>query len=171
MNTLMVGAMLFGFQSPTPVRPDPELSFRLVETGATTKFKEAGAFVLRTDQEYANYLKRRGFAGRRAPQVDFRKEQLVAVHVGDEPAAGYSLRVYRVIRKNANTTDVEVVLDRPVSFSAAQVIRDPMSTSLGDPFPTKQKLTFPYVIVRTEKFPGTVRVRVVEPDDRKTNEK
>lgn len=166
MNTLVVGAMLLGFQAPAD-----EIGFKLVETGIQSKFKDGGAFVLRTDQDYASYLKKRGFESRRAPQVDFRKEQLVAIHVGEEPAAGYSLRVVRVIRKNPMTTDVEVVLDRPVQFSAAQVIRDPMSTSLGDPLPAKRKLGHPYVIVRTEKFKGNVRVRVVEPDDAKIGDR
>jgi hypothetical protein len=171
MNTLMVGAMLLGFQGQAPIKGDPELSFKLVETGTQSKLKTGGAFVLRTDQDYANYLKRRGLQSRRAPQVDFRKEQLVAIHVGDEPADGYSLRVVRIIRKNPLTTDVEVALDRPVSFSAAQVIRDPMSTSLGDPLPTKRKLGHPYVIVRTEKFKGNVRVRIVEPSDGKIDDR
>ncbi|MGV3615520.1 MAG: hypothetical protein ACO1SV_09325 [Fimbriimonas sp.] len=165
MKTLVIGALALAFQGPSP-----EVAFKLVETGTQSKFKEGGAFVLRSDSEYNAYLKRRGFESRRAPQIDFRKDQLVAVHIGDEPIRGYTLRVLRVVRKNDTTADVEVVLDRLVQNSAAQVLRDPQTNNLGNPIRTQLKETHPYVIVRTEKFPGTVRVRIVEPDDAKRDD-
>ena len=160
MKTLLLGVLALATQNPST-----EVGFKLVETGTQTKFKQGGAFVLRTDQEYFNYLKKRGFESRRAPQIDFRQSQLVAVHIGDEPTEGYTFRVVKVLRKNPTTTDIEVVLDRPIITNAAQIVRDPQSTSVGDPLFSTRKKTFPYVIIATERFPGTVRVRVVEPEN------
>jgi hypothetical protein len=167
MNTILLGVAALAFQAPAP-----EVAFKLVETGTQSRFKEGGAFVLRSEADYQNYLRRRGYESRRAPQVDFRVNQLVAIHIGDEPTTGYTVRVRRIVRKAPNVTDVEVVLDRTASMSAAQVLRDPQTNSVGQPIrATQAKPTFPYVIVRTERFPGTVRVRVLEPEDKKVDER
>ncbi len=163
MKTFVMGLAALAFQGQTA---DPDVAFKLVETGTQNRLKEGGAFVMRSDAEYRAYLRRRGNERRRAPQVDFRANQLVAIHIGEQPTEGYTLRVLRVIRKGP-VTDVEVSLDRLIQIESAQILRDPQTQRNGEPFRVNRAPTFPYVIVRTERFPGDVRVRIVEPDDKK----
>lgn len=154
MNTVVLGLVALGVQATPSTVP-----FKLMESGMQSKFRQGGAFVIRSDAEYRAYLKRRQFESRRPSQLDFRTEQLIAVHIGEEPVAGVGIRVLRVVRKSPTETDVEIALLRPAASTSTEVLVD-LTRRKVEPI---ARPTYPYVVVSTPKFPGTVQVRLVEP--------
>jgi|GEM_PF-4361218 len=141
MNALLLASLLVA-PAQAPAR---EYAFKVVEFGNRSDLKDAGVFVIRNREQFGEYIGKLGDAfRRRIPNIDWRKNQVVAAHVGTAPNAGYSLKVKRIVRRSANAVDVEVVLLRPPAGTvSAQVI------------------SYPYAIVRSERFPGNATLKVV----------
>ena len=137
LNLIAVGAMVQW--------PEKEWAFKSVELGATSTLQAAGVFVLRTEAELRDYMLKRGSPRRPLPKIDWKMNQVVAIHVGSTPTAGYGVELKHLWKKPGGA-DAEVVITKPApDMIVAQVI------------------TYPFAVVRTERFAGKVDLKIVQP--------
>jgi hypothetical protein len=124
--------------------PEKEWAFKPVEAGATSPIKEQDVVIMRTQDELRRYMIRRGSPRRPLPTIDWKMNQVIAVHVGARPTASYTAAV-KHLWKTPNGAEIEVAVSGP----APDVI-------------VAQVITYPFVMVRTERFPGTVNFKLQE---------
>ena len=137
LNLIAVGAMVQW--------PEKEWAFKPVELGATSPLQAEGIFVLRTEAELRDYMLKRGSPRRPLPKIDWKMNQVVAIHVGSTPTAGYGVELKHLWKKPGGA-DAEVVITKPApDMIVAQVI------------------TYPFAVVRTERFAGKVDLKIVQP--------
>ncbi len=124
--------------------PEKEWAFKPVEAGGTSPMQEKGAFILRTEQEFRDYNVKRGSPRRPLPTINWKINQVIAVHIGQMPTASYGVEVKRVTKQSYGA-DVEVVITKPSpDMMVAQVI------------------TYPFAVVRSERFMGRAELKVLE---------
>ena len=125
--------------------PQKEWAFKPVELGTTSPLQAAGVFVLRTEAELRDYMLKRGSPRRPLPRIDWKMNQVVAIHVGSAPTAGYGVELKHLWKKTGGS-DAEVVITKPArDMIVAQVV------------------TYPFAVVRTERFAGNVELKIVQP--------
>jgi hypothetical protein len=124
--------------------PEKEWAFKDVEAGGTSPLTESVVFILRSEGEFREYNRKRGSPRRPLPKINWKLNQVIAVHVGQKPTASYGVDVKRVT-KQPYGADVEVVITKPdPEMMVAQVI------------------TYPFAVIRTERFAGRADLKVVE---------
>lgn len=138
MLSLLAMAILSGSAGQWPSH---EYAFKELEFGNTDSSHEKGIWVFRDADSYRKYLRTLGDKHQISPQIDWRVNQVVAIHAGPAPTTGYALHLKRLAKKPFGA-EAEIDLQRPTGVAG-------------------QMITYPYVIVKTERFPGTVKLAVV----------
>ncbi len=120
---LVLTTGLAGCTLPPP-REVP-VPFTTLAMGEHSRIRQATAMVVRNSGEWQRLWKRHGGAPGERPTVDFSREMVVAVFMGEHPTAGHGLRVLDVHRAN-DGLHVLIRRRRPASGTlAAQVITTP----------------------------------------------
>lgn len=91
------------------------------------------------EQAFANYMNKES-----APEVDFKKNIILLVALGEKTSGGYTIKVNSVIESEDNT------------------IVNILNTSPGKGCMTTEALTYPYQIVQIEKPNNTVKFSEME---------
>ncbi len=115
---------------------DGLISFSVVASGAMGDRRDAFAEGAFTDEDW-NDLVRRGLVEEGTAPPEFAREQVVVVHAGRRPTAGYEVRVRRVRCGDDAITIVAEVVGPPAGSMAATVV------------------TAPYTIVRLQPGPDS----------------
>jgi hypothetical protein len=121
-------------QVATPANPP----FRTVEKGAQSNVDAARHIVIRSSAEWTAFWKTHNF-DKPAPRVDFDKEMVLGVFMGNRPTGGYSVAITSVVERDGSLV---------VTYS---------ETSPRPGAMTAQVLTFPYHLVAVAKRGGDVR--------------
>ncbi len=121
-------------QAATPATPP----FRTVERGSQSNIDSARQVVVRSSEEWTAFWKTHTF-DKPAPRVDFDKEMVLGVFMGNRPTGGYSVTIGSVAERDGSLV---------VTYS---------ETSPRPGAMTAQVLTFPYHIVAVAKRGGDVR--------------
>ncbi len=125
--------------------PEKEYAFKSVEFGSGMQQKvDKGIWVIRTEAEYRAYMRKRGDADRPLPKINWRINQVIAIHVGTAPTPGYGVKVNKLL-KTSTGADAEVEITRP----------DPGMV-------TAQVISYPWAVIRSERFSGKVELKVME---------
>ncbi len=127
-----------------PQWPEKEWAFKPLEAGGTSPIQEQQVFILRTQQEFRDYNVKLGSPRRPLPTINWKLNQVIAVHIGQKPTASYSVDVKRVT-KQPYGADIEVVVNAP-----------------SPDMLTAQVITYPFAVVRTERFKGRAELKIVE---------
>jgi hypothetical protein len=119
------------------LRLDREVPFSTVERGVTSGIKEAGFFVLRTEEEWQRFWRRH--ASSDPPVIDFSREMVIAAFMGEQRTGGFSIEIQKVEDKGGL---LKVLVQRTVPAPERPVL---------------QVLTQPYHIIRLAKTELPVR--------------
>ena len=136
---------LIAVMALAPQWPEKEWAFKPVEAAGTSPITEKAVFILRTEQEFRDYNLKRGSPRRPLPKINWKLNQVIAVHIGQMPTSAYSVDIKR-LTKQPYGADVEVIITKPAP--------DMM---------TAQVLTYPFTVVRSERFKGRAELKVIEP--------
>jgi hypothetical protein len=146
----MLPFLAFVVLAQTPEAVD--VPFRELAFGSNGKIKDGGAIVLRDERELNAYRVRMGTTDAKKPNVDWSKEQIVALHAAGFGNGRPSLQVAKVRRKSDGTLEIEAGLDRG-SMSAVP------TTGVRPPL----KKEGVYSLIAVERTKGAVNLRIVEP--------
>ena len=107
-----------------PPREIP-LPFTTLAMGEHSRIRQATAVVVRNAEAWQRLWRRHGGAPDERPAIDFSREMVVAVFMGERPTAGHGLRVLGVHQAN-DGLHVLIRRRRPAADSlVAQVITTP----------------------------------------------
>jgi hypothetical protein len=142
MNALVALIVLSGASEAGQDRSNPRVvPHEIVHQGAYSQIEAPLAVVIRKDEELKDYERR---LGRELPKgarpVNWGRHQLVAVHAGSYPSGGYTVEVQRA-RRVANDLVVRIEVKGPPPGAM-----------------TTMALTQPYVVLRTPRTEGGVRL-------------
>lgn len=121
-----------------------DIPFQVIERGTNSGEKEQGVKVLRTERAFEEFLKDRGEeqAKKLSKQVDWQTEQIVVVFGGQQNSGGFSVDVKKVVGVDIQRYVVEAVLNKPNRERGVTMA-----------------LTTPYVIIKTQRQIGAVKVK------------
>lgn len=125
---VVLAAGLWGCTLP-PSREVP-VPFTTLAMGEHSRIRAATAVVVRNEKAWERLWRRHGGSAAERPVVDFRRDMVAAVFMGERPTAGYGLRVLDVHRASDG---LHVLIRR----------RKPASGSL-----VAQVMTRPFVMIR-----------------------
>gem|GEM_PF-1717967 len=109
---------------PTPTNT---VNWRTFRTGTTSRISGQTMFVLHTENDFVSYWSRStGQSGETAPRgVDWNKEKLVAIHLGNRPSSGFKVFV-RSIDRGPSLAVIRAVEQTPIPGQyVAQVVSSP----------------------------------------------
>jgi hypothetical protein len=114
------------------------INWQTYETGQTSKITEYKTFVIRNQKQWADYWRHaHGGVPPRPKGVDWRRNELLAIHLGQRNTGGYSVYVGGVVPMAPRKYEVSVVAHEP-----------PPGTMVT------QALTSPYVVVKLPRNLG-----------------
>ncbi len=116
---------------------DREVPFSTVDRGVTSGIKEAGFFVLRTEEEWQRFWRRH--ASSDPPVVDFSREMVIAAFMGEQRTGGFSIEIQKVEDKGGL---LKVLVQKTLPAPESPVL---------------QVLTQPYHIIKLAKTELPVR--------------
>jgi len=134
MVALLVLALLQG--SPA--------TLRTIGKGPTSDIESARQMVIRTPAEWQMVWQAHAPADRQLPTVDFAREIVLAVFLGQRPTAGYGVEIVRTINANG-TLIVDYVETKPAPGAVAA-----------------QLITSPFHLVAVPKFDGDIKFQKTE---------
>lgn len=118
----------------TPPAPPEPVAFATLAQGAQSDVKEARREVIRDGPALAKLALEVEVSA-----LDFGKEQVIAVFLGERPTAGYKVAVEKVVRLGDGTLEVTVREKKPAKDAiVAQVV------------------TAPFILVKTARTDGKV---------------
>jgi hypothetical protein len=129
--------------SAQPAQKPLEYPFKQIEVGGFSRQREAKVCVIKSPEEYQAYDKT---CGRQAPtpHIDWKKTQILAIHIGPAPSTGYGVVVKRIVKTGSNSVDIEVVKTTPPPGMMQAM-----------------HVTYPFVLVATVRFKETPSVKVM----------
>jgi uncharacterized membrane protein YgcG len=141
----VMASVAFAQISPLPNQYGPVVKWRTIAIGDNSKIDHDEAWMVSGDDEWEAYYRKMIGAKAdekvRVPQIaDWRKEDVLIIHIGTRATAGYAVYVETIGRSAQNYYDVHFVLQEPPKGSQ---IRE------GE--------TSPFVVIAIEKTTGTPR--------------
>lgn len=119
------------------LKRDREVPFSTVDRGVTSGIKEAGFFVLKTEEEWRAFWRRH--ASSTPPVLDFSREMVIAAFMGEQRTGGFSIEIQKVEDKGGL---LKVLVQKTLPAPESPVL---------------QVLTQPYHIIRLAKTDLPVR--------------
>jgi hypothetical protein len=118
--------------------------WRTYMDGALSRIVTPGFRIMRTEAEWQRYWSdHRGEPPARAPRdIDWNRETLVAIHLGERPTAGFSVLVTSVDRS------------RPDEVVVTYQVRAPGPNDM-----VAQMITQPFTVIRMQRATGRIIVR------------
>jgi len=131
---LSIGAITACTSTRAQEHPD---NFRSLQYGYHTGLNSPAAFVVRTQEEWDKVWKEHicfSIPSPMQPEIDFNKEMVVCVALGQRPTGGYGVRI-RSIRKDDNRLRVEAVETKPAPDAICPtVLTQPYEFAIADRF-------------------------------------
>ena len=129
--------------SPGQRQEPTAIPFTLVEQGADCGVTTQSGRVMHSQKSLTDFLASMGqTAGSSYNNIDWKRDQIIAVFGGNQPTTGYRVDVKRVVMETRGRTTVE-----------ARIIR-PQPGAIVNP-----SVTTPYAIVRSARTNGNVTFR------------
>lgn len=132
----------------SPVDPN-EIAFQAVESGADSPLKKLGIFVFHSASDFHTYLKSIGEPGLRKSNIDWSKDEMIAIQAKGDEKDGNALRVKRVHRDKPGHVTIDVV-----------VLKSITGTPEFNPN-VAARTTYPFAIIQTANFKDKLDVHVV----------
>lgn len=154
--------LVFALTAQTPATPAPvELPFRTIAFGNNGAIKDGGAVVMRSPQEFDAYRKKMGTSDQKRPEVNWSKEQVVALHAAGADFGPATIQVVKVTRKADGNLQVDVAVDRgPRSMTNMLSTQNTLGVT-----PTLRHDGL-YTLIAVPPTQGAVTLRVVDPPTR-----
>lgn len=112
--------------SDSPTAPDT-VTFREIGSGVFSQFSGTQVVVARDAQTWADVRTRLTFTGSVTPTVDFTKEMVSIVTLGQRPTGGFQVRV-SAVTKRGNAIEIVAVEEAPgPTCATTQVITQPFT--------------------------------------------
>lgn len=129
---------------PSVPRP-PHVPFEVIDKGSVGAPQQKGELVIRNEQQWADLW--RDLHGQRSsrpapPVIDFEKEMILAVLMGQQPTGGYAIEVTQIVTLSG------------------QVIVKVLQTAPSEGTPVTLMLSSPYCIVKLGRIDKPVRFEV-----------
>jgi hypothetical protein len=127
--------------------PD-EMAFSIIELGSGDAYPDGGAIVINTPVQWKSYLQKIHDAGKHSV-IDWKRRQVIAVHLASSPAAANGFMVKRVLQKPGEV-DIEIVLNKPQRGGGSR------------PAKTLVQAVAPYEVIVTPKFDAPIKTMIVD---------
>jgi hypothetical protein len=129
-----------------PWNPNDQVNFHSFQSGTNSLIKTQGMFELMTEGDFQVYwMRATGQAAQTAPRgIDWLRERVIAIHLGERPTGGYSVMV-RSIDRNAGVAVVRAVERKPAPRQ----------------WVSKEK-TSPYTIIRVDRTAARFQLALTE---------
>lgn len=125
-------------QALARLAPGREVRFSTIDHGTTSGVRKRAAFIIKTEEEWKSLWSQHRSSG--PPPVDFAQEMAIAVFRGEQPTAGFDLKIQKLEEKGGSLY-VFVQEASPAPGSAVL-----------------QVLTQPYHIIRVERKDIPIRI-------------
>lgn len=126
-----------------PMQFGPPIQWRTFAQGANSGIQEAGVAVIRNETDLVAYWRlltsEPGFHPAFPRNFDFRRQELIAIHLGPQQQSGVSVFVESVTRPNPHYWEVSVVRQLPAGRQ---------TSGFG-------RLSSPYVLIAVDKTVGS----------------
>lgn len=127
VTLLLVAAASFGCRSTTS--SDAEMEFRSLARGYQSGISETGVRVVRDEGEWRSLWERHAslvMPRPDAPSVDFTRDMVVYVSIGQRPTYGYSVEIVRIAPVDEADFRVEIVEKKPAPDAiTSQIVTQP----------------------------------------------
>lgn len=122
---LLVGAT--GCSPPLAATPGPgrPLPFDVLDSGSRSGVRDARQLAIRSEAEWRRLWQEHRPSGSEPPPVDFGRQMVAAIFMGQQSTSGYSIRVTAVEWDGAGVTVVYATHTPPRGAMVAQVLTQP----------------------------------------------
>ena len=127
--------------------PD-EIAFATLELGSSDAYPAGGVIVIKSKAEWTAYLLKIHDTGKHSV-VDWKTQEVLAVHLASSPSAANGFTVQRLKRKT-DGVEVQILLNKPPRGSGARQAR----TIVGS--------VAPFVLIATQKFDSPIETTIVD---------
>jgi hypothetical protein len=127
--------------------PD-EIAFSIIELGSGDAYTDGGAIVINSADKWKAYLAKIHDTGKHS-QIDWKRQQVIAVHLASSPSAANGFMVKRVVQKTSEV-DIEIVLNKPQRGTGVKDVK------------TLTQPVAPYEVITTIKFDQPIKTMIVD---------